>query len=207
MQRAGSRSRAARTPNPQANRLSPRRHGRLRATSKGRPHQHHASLPEVRQGQDHHRKGPPSHRSPHRDRQTAGQREQSHGPSPPRTIALQPQKTSTQHSDQQRRSKDCRRKPGPRLRRSNDTAEQIDSHCNHHDPDEPLDQTIWVAGGHTPQNPAQPHVQSRAKRHADTTFRPARQQSDGRLRRTATTSEPNVPGSLPVRCRESWPAR
>ena len=30
-----------------------------------------------------------------------------------------------------------------------ETTEQIDSHCNHHDPDEPLDQTIRIAGRHT----------------------------------------------------------
>ena len=64
-------------------------------------------------------------------------------------VTLRPQKTSTRHGDQQRRNKDSRRKPGPRLRH-NETAEQISSDSHHHDPDEPLDQTIWIAGRHTP---------------------------------------------------------
>ena len=113
MHPAGSRSRAARTPNRQAKRLSPPRHGLGPRDFAGRPGEHHPSLPEVRQGQDHQSKGPPSHRSPHRDRQIAGQREQSNGPSPRCAITLPPQKTSTRHSDQQCRNKDSGRNPTP----------------------------------------------------------------------------------------------
>ena len=138
----------------------------VRPTSEGRPGEHHPSLPEVRQGQDHQGKGPPSHRPPHRDRQIAGQREQSHDPRPRRAITLPSQKTSTRHSHQQRRNKDSRRKPGPLLRH-NETAEQIDTHRNHHDPDEPLDQTIWVTGGHTRRNILSHTAKLGANRHIE----------------------------------------
>ena len=79
-------------------------------------------------------------------------------------ITLPPQKTSTRHSDQQRRNKDSRRKPNPLLR-PNETTEQIDSHCNHHDPDEPLDQTIRVAGGHSAGMLVKHKAQFDANRH------------------------------------------
>jgi hypothetical protein len=105
-----------------------------------------------------------------------------------RSAQLPPQKPTTRHSDQQRRNKDSRRKPGPPLRHSR-TAEQIDSHCNHHDPDEPLDKTIWVRAATPPEFcSATPKSLEQPTWRGD--FRPARQQSDGRLCRTATTSEP-----------------
>jgi hypothetical protein len=48
---------------------------------------------------------------------------------------------------------------------------------------------VWSG---TPQSLEQTDTQTR-------TFRPAREQSDGRLRRTASTFEPNAPESLPAR--------
>ena len=115
------------------------------------------------------------------DRQIAGQREQSHVASPRCAITLPPQKTSTRHSDQQRRSKDSRRKPGP-LMRHNETAEQINSYSNHHGPDEPLDQTIRIAGRHTPRNLLSHTAKSRANRRIERQLPPGASTIRGRLR-------------------------
>ena len=51
--------------------------------------------------------------------------------------------------------------------RHNGTAEQIDSYSSHHGPDEPLDQTIWIAGGHTPRILLSHTAKSRANRHIE----------------------------------------
>ena len=45
----------------------------------------------------------------------------------------------------------------------NQTAEQIDSHSQHHDADEPLDQTIRIAGEHTPRSRLSHTAQSGGK--------------------------------------------